>query len=167
MNEEPRIVERAAQPYVAIKTVVTMDELGRVVPPLNAEVFGWLASRGVAPAGPPFWKYNLIDMERCLEIEAGVAVRDAVDGDSRVSGGTLPAGRYATLHHTGHPSTLMAATASLLDWAAAHGLTWDTSQAEDGERWAARLELYLTDPREEPDMHKWQTDLAFKVADSA
>jgi effector-binding domain-containing protein len=166
MTEQPHIVERTAQPYVAIKVLVTMQELGDVVPPLNGEVFAWLAAKGVAPAGPPFWKYNLIDMQRFLEIEAGVAVAQPVEGDQRVVSGTLPGGRYASLHHTGHPSTLMAATGSLLDWASAQGLKWDVSETPDGERWASRLELYLTDPREEPDMTKWETELAFRLADA-
>ena len=43
-------------------------------------------------------------------------------------------------------------------------LTWDVTQATDGERWAARLEIYETDPAEEPDMTKWTTQLAFRLA---
>jgi len=165
MSEEPTIVERSAAPYAAIKVLVTMDELGAVVPPLNSEVFQWLASHGLAPVGAPFWKYNLIDMQGDLEIEAGVAVAEPVSGDDRVLGGVLPPGRYVTTRHLGHPSTLMPATAALLDWAAGHGLTWDKTDTPDGERWGARLELYLTDPREEPDMNKWVTELAFRLAD--
>jgi hypothetical protein len=36
---------------------------------------------------------------------------------------------------------------------------------EGGERWGCRLENYLTDPRQEPDMSKWVTQLAFRLAD--
>ncbi len=82
------------------------------MPPLNQEVFAWLGGRGAAPAGAPFWKYNVIDMAAKLEIEAGVPVAAAVAGDDRVVSGVLPAGRYATLTHVGHPSELMAATKS-------------------------------------------------------
>jgi len=134
------------------------------VPPLNGEVFAWLAAHGGAPNGPPFWKYNVIDMARGLEIEAGVTVAQPVAGDGRVITGTLPAGRYVTVRHVGHPSTLMAATASLLDWAAQRQLTWDVSPSPDGERWGARLEFYLTDPSVEPDMNQWVTELAFRLA---
>jgi effector-binding domain-containing protein len=165
MTSTPTIGDRTAEPYVAIKTLVTMANIGAVVPPLNGEVFAWLAARGVAPSGPPFWKYNVIDMERGLEIEAGVTVAEAVAGDDRVTAGVLPAGRYVTLRHAGHPSTLMAATASLLEWAAARGLTWDVTPSPSGELWGARLEFYLTDPRVEPDMNKWETELAFRLAD--
>jgi len=87
MSTEPTIVEWPAKPYAAIKTHVTMENMGQVVPPLSGEVFGWLAHRGVAPAGPPFWKYNVIDMQRGLELEAGVTVASAVEGDTRVQSG--------------------------------------------------------------------------------
>ena len=39
------------------------------------------------------------------------------------------------------------------------------SPGEDGERWGGRLEIYLTDPAQEPDMSKWVTQLAFRLAD--
>ena len=34
-----------------------------------------------------------------------------------------------------------------------------------GERWGARLETYLTDPDDEPELSKWHTELAFRLAD--
>ena len=165
MSSAPEIVTRAEQPYVAIRTQVTMEDLGTVVPPLNQEVFAWLGKRGVAPAGAPFWKYNVIDLAGKLEVEAGAPVAAAVAGDGRVVSGMLPAGRYATLTHVGHPSELMAATGALLDWAAEQGLTWDMSPGVNGERWGCRLESYLTDPRQEPELRMWVTQLAFRLAD--
>ena len=119
----------------------------------------------MSPAGPPFLKYNVIDMMRQLEIDNGVPVAAPVDGDGDVIAGVVPAGRYATLTHVGHPSELVGATKTLLDWAADQGLTWDMSPSGDGDRWGSRLEIYLTDPREEPDMSKWVTQLAFRLAD--
>ena len=164
MSSAPEIVTRPEQPYAAIGVRVSMVDLAAVVPPLNQEVFAWLGERGVPPAGAPFWKYNVIDMAAKLEIEAGVPVAAAVAGDDRVVTGVLPAGRYATLIHVGHPSELVAATGALLDWAAGQGLTFDVTPGDDGEVWACRLENYLTDPSQEPDMSKWVTELAFKLA---
>jgi effector-binding domain-containing protein len=164
MSAAPEIVEWPARPYVAVLAHVTMATLGAVVPPLNGEVFRWLAERGAEPAGAPFWKYNVIDMDGELEIEAGVTVPQPLAGDGRVAAGTLPAGRYATLIHVGHPGELAEATRRLHDWAAGQGLTWDMSPGEAGERWGSRLEIYLTDPSQEPDMSKWETQLAFRLA---
>jgi effector-binding domain-containing protein len=160
----PEIVTRAEQPYVAIRAHVTMAELGGLGARLG-EVFGWLDARGLAPAGAPFFRYNVIDMERELEVDAGVPVAAAVDGDGQVVADVLPAGRYATVTHVGHPSELLGVTKALLDWAAEQGLRWDVSPGDRGERWSGRLEIYLTDPSQEPDMSKWQTQLAFRLAD--
>jgi effector-binding domain-containing protein len=165
MLTEPEVVERAAQPYVAIRARVTMQTIGAVLPELHPLVFAWLAERGVSPAGDPFWKYNVIDMERELEVEVAAPVATAVDGDDRVLAGVIPSGRYATLRYTGHPDGLVGATASLLEWSAQQGLTFDARAAEGGDRWGARLEIYETDPAVEPDMTKWTTQLAFRLSD--
>jgi effector-binding domain-containing protein len=164
MSAAPEIVTRAEQPYVAIRGQVSMAEIGAFAV-RTPEVYAWLGADGLPPAGPPFLKYNVIDMARQLEIDNGVPVAAPVDGDGDVISGVLPGGRYATLTHVSHPSELIDATKELLDWAASHGLTWDMSPGETGDRWVSRQEIYLTDPREEPDMSKWVTQLAFRLAD--
>jgi effector-binding domain-containing protein len=160
----PEIETRTEQPYAAIKAQVSMAGIAAFAV-RTGEVFGWLGARGLTPAGPPFLKFNVIDMARELEMENGVPVAAPVNGDDLMVAGVLPAGRYATVTHTGHPSELVEVTGALLDWGAEQGLTWDVSPSEDGDRWGARLEFYLTDPAEEPDMSKWQTQLAFRLAD--
>jgi effector-binding domain-containing protein len=161
----PEIVTRPEQPYVALRARVTMAQL----PELGArfgEVFGWLGAHGLAPLGAPFFKYNVIDMTGELEMEAGVPVATAPEaGEGDVIAGVLPPGRYATLTFVGHPKDLVAPTEELLDWGAAHGLKWDVSPGAGGDRWGGRLEIYLTDPSEQPDMSKWETQLAFRLAD--
>jgi len=160
----PEIAERPAQPYVAIKAQITMQTMDDILPPLIPQVFAWLGERDIPPAGPPFWKYNLIDMERLLEVEVGVPVAAPVDGDDRVLAGVLPAGRYATLRYTGHPDGMIGVIASMREWASREGVTWDMTNTPDGQRWAARLEIHETDPAMEPDMNKWTTELAFRLS---
>ena len=163
MTDEPTIMERSATPYVAITAKVTMADIGDVVPPLTQEVLGWLGAREIAPVGAPFWKYNIVDMVRGMEIEAGIATAEPLDDDGRIHAGVLPAGRYATLVHVGHPKTLMDATARLLEWADEQGLNWDASPSPEGERWGCRLEIYHDEPGQ--DMNAWETELAFRLAD--
>jgi effector-binding domain-containing protein len=163
MPAPPRIVERPEQPYVAISGQVTMQTIGAIADRLP-EVFVWLAAHDLEPAGAPFFKYNLIDMQRRLEIEVGVPVAAAAQGDGGVHAGVLPAGRYATVTHVGHPDELAGATAALLDWAAQQELRWDMTETAHGQRWGCRLEVYHTDPADEPDMRKWETELAFRLA---
>lgn len=161
---EPTIVQRSAQPYVGLTRSVPMSGLDQVADRIP-EIFRWLGARGLAPAGPPFFRYEVIDMAREMVVEAGVPVGRAVTGDGEVQARVLPAGRYVTVTHVGHPKDLGAVTAALLDWAAGRGLVWDRSESPEGERWASRLEFYHTDPAEEPDMNKWTTELAFRLAD--
>jgi effector-binding domain-containing protein len=163
MTEQPSIVQRTEQPYVAIKAFVTMQTLGEVLPALHHEVRNWLVSQDTQPAGRPFFKYNVIDMDRKLEIEAGFPVAAPVTGEDRVLAAALPAGRYATMWHTGHPNGLVGATQTLLDWAAQQGLAWDVTSVPEGERWGCRLEIYHDEPGQ--DMNEWATELAFKLAD--
>jgi effector-binding domain-containing protein len=163
MAAQPEIVKRTEQPYVAIRTLVTWQMLGEVAPRLHSEVRDWLRSRGVQPTGQPFFKYNVIDMDGKLEIEVGFPVAAPMTGEDQVLAAALPAGRYATLWHTGHPSGLAGATSTLLDWAAQQNLAFDVTPAPDGERWGCRLEIYHDEPGQ--DMNEWETELAFKLAD--
>jgi hypothetical protein len=56
-------------------------------------------------------------------------------------------------------------TGALLDWAASRGLAFDRTDSPEGERWGCRLELLHSDPAVEPGMHKWETQLALRLAD--
>lgn len=163
LPNEPRVVDRAEQPYAAIKRSVTMQSIGKVADRLP-DVFGWLGARGIEPAGAPFFRYNVIDMERELEIEAGVPIAALVEGEGEILTDVLPAGRYATLTHLGHPDRLINANARLRDWAKEQGLTWDMTLGERGEHWGCRLELFNTDPSVEPDRSKWEIELVFRLA---
>jgi effector-binding domain-containing protein len=88
-----------------------------------------------------------------------------LEGDGDIRAGVLPAGRYVTVTHIGHPDELMEATRELLAWADGQGLTFDRADSPNDDAWVSRLEIYKSDPAEEPDMSKWETELAFKLAD--
>jgi effector-binding domain-containing protein len=163
MLTEPKLEERAKRHYAAIAVQVPMQEIAVTVPPLLPEVFAWLETHGVAPAGPPFFRYVVVDMGGLLEIEAGVPVASPVAGDARVRAGSFPAGRYATAVHTGPYEQLEGATRALLRWGEENGIAWQVEPAGSGERWGARAEFYLTDPLREPDPEHWETELAFLV----
>jgi len=159
------IVQRPAQRYAAIATTVPMEDLSTVVPPLNQEVFDWLAKQGVAANGPPFWAYDVINMPGRLSLRVGVTIDGPAEADERVEVGELPAGSYLETTFHGHPAGLRQATGELLAHAERQGLRFDATEEPDGEHWAARLEYYLDDPAEESDMNEWDTLLSFKLAD--
>ncbi len=163
MMTEPKIEERAEQSYVGIRTAAAMRELPTVIPETLGELSIWCGARGIYPAGAPFIRYHIIDMAGRLDIELGVPTAATIPGEGRVAAGVLPAGRYASLVYTdvtrGTP-----ANKALLEWGAARGLVWDRWETERGEGFGARLETFLTRPEEEPDMAKWETEVAIRLA---
>jgi effector-binding domain-containing protein len=161
MNLEPQVQQRAAQPYAGIRTLVTMASFPEAADTTFPELFGWLHEQGIAPAGPPFIRYHVIDMEAELDIEFGVPVDAAVHESGRVHGGVLPAGRYVRLRHIGPSDGLIASNAALLRWTDQQGIALDSWDTERGSAWRGRVEHYLTDPSSEPDPAKWEVDVSF------
>jgi effector-binding domain-containing protein len=141
----PKIEERAALPYVGVRRTVRMDGLAEAIDREFPALFARLADEGVPPAGPPFVRYAKVDMERGMEIELGVPVA----GDAQARTGALPAGRYATVVHVGPYGGLRDAHQALQDWA-----------QQQGFRWSERVETYVTDPANEPDSSRWETEVA-------
>ena len=164
MITEPKLEDRNEQRYVGIRTLAAIPELPTVIPQLLGEVFAWLGKQGIAPAGAPFIRYHVINMESKMDIEMGVPVTGALPGDDRVSAGVLPAGRYATLIYTGVTNGLEGNKA-LIDWAKANGVVWDRWDDENGDAFRSRYESFLTNPEDEPDQAKWETEVAIRLAD--
>ncbi len=164
MNTQPKLDTRNAQPYAGIRTQVPMQELSKVIPQLLGETFGWLGQHGIAPAGAPFIRYHVIDMAATMDIEIGVPVASAVSGDGRVSAGVLPAGHYGSLVYTG-VSNGIEGNKALLDWGAEQSITWDTYESDKGDGFGARYESFLTNPDDEPDPAKWETEVAIRLRD--
>jgi effector-binding domain-containing protein len=162
---EPTIVRLDEQPYVGRRESIPMTEFSRVADHLPT-MFDWLGKRGITVTGPPFFRYRVIDMSAELTVEAGIPVTGAAVVEPPTFVDRLPAGRYATVAHVGHPDELMGVTAGLLDWAQRQGLVWDVTPTPEGEVWGCRLEILVTNPAEEPDMHNWETVLMFRLADT-
>lgn len=163
LSEEPQVVDLVDQPYAAIRAQVTMSTIPAIADRFP-ELFAHLAERGIEPVGPPFLKYDVIGPGSALEIEAGVPVADVSEGAGSVAFAILRAGRFASVSHHGHPSELGQVTKDLLDWAEANDLTWDMDDSDGAQSWGARMEVYNTDPRLEPNMSNWDNDLLFRLA---
>ena len=161
----PTLDTREVQDYVAIRTQVTMEEMDTVPPQLHDEVFAWLETQGVPPAGAPFIRYHVINMSAQLDIELGVPVARPLSGDERIRPGVIPAGHYASLVYTGDYAGLIEANRVLIDWAKENGITWDAWEAENGDAFGGRFEFYPNGPDTEPDPAKWETEVAIRLAD--
>jgi hypothetical protein len=88
-GDQPRIENRAGQPYVGIRVAVTMAGFPAAADSVFPALFAWLGSRGVAPAGAPFIRYHVIDMAAELQVEFGAPVAAPVEGDGQVTPGVV------------------------------------------------------------------------------
>ncbi len=165
MLSEPKIVDRPAQSYAAVRRKVGMNDLSSAAHAMSGEFFAWLGEHGIAPTGAPFFKYDSFNGEGEIDIEWGSPVGPGIAGDAIVRTGTLPAGRYASVMHTGPFSGLRDATAALLNWIDDNNLRADEQQINGRSNFGGRLELYHTDPRAEPDSRKWQTEIIIRLAE--
>jgi effector-binding domain-containing protein len=165
MIGQPRLEDRPNQAYAGIRVQVPMREFPTTIPAPLDELFSWLGARGAEPDGPPFIRYHVINMLALMDIELGVPVATALPEDGRIRPGVLPAGRYATLTYTGIENGI-AGNAALLDWGKQQGLAWDRWSVEAGDAFGSRYESYLTDPGEQPDPSRWETEVAIRLTDA-
>ena len=107
MKREPSIEQRAEAPYAGIAgEAETEREFRSFIDRSFPELFGWLGSRGIAPAGAPFIRYlELSPGGQPLRFELGVPTAAPPDADGPVHAGTLPGGRYAIFLHVGPTAT--------------------------------------------------------------
>jgi effector-binding domain-containing protein len=156
----PRFEIRPSQHYAAIRLKTQRRDLAVEAPRVIAEVGKWLGKNRVAPGGPPLIRYLSIGKDEMVDVEIGIGTSEPAGG-GKILAGTLPRGRYLTLIHTGPYDRLVNTTAALLDWARSNHVTFDSAEVPGGTVWKARVEHYLTDPKEQPNAEKWETKLAF------
>lgn len=162
----PQLQDRPAVPFVGTTTGVTRATIAEIADRIP-ELVGALVGHGITPAGAPFFRYLEIRGE-AMTVQVGVPVPTGATLPEQstpfpAEPGELPAGRYATLTHVGPFDGLAGATARLLAWAGEQGLEPEHQVVDGVEQWAARLEIYLTDPRLETDPARFRTELAIKL----
>jgi hypothetical protein len=160
----PRIEAFAAQPVLVRHARLTMAEIDSLGPALLGEVLDGLAARGIAEAGPAFFRYDLINMAGQMGMAFGVQVPTGTEGFGEVRAEVLPAGRYLTALHRGHPDELYDCMMMIVAWAKGRGVVWEVEETAAGDRFAARLEFYRSDPATVP-MSDWETEIRVKLAD--
>jgi effector-binding domain-containing protein len=162
----PELVEFSSKPTAGIRRWVTFEEFVGVIPQMAGEVVEWVAKQGSEVEGPLYIRYCDIAMPVKMEVEVGFFVKPGLPtGDESVTVGEMPAGRYLSTRYIGPYDGLMDATACVVGFAKEKGIRWDSWETADGEGFASRFELYLTDPDEDPDPQTWITDIAIKVAE--
>lgn len=163
MITTPKTEHRDQLNYVAIAKKVAMKNIPAELPPLIPEVFGWLAKKGITPAGAPFFRYLSMENSNEFYIAVGVPITNPVTGDDRVEAGFFPAGLYATITHTGSYNTIRDAHMALESWLKKNQHKAKPQIDEDGKPWGTVTEFYPTDPKAEPRPEKWVAEVIVLV----
>ena len=159
----PRITDRKATPYVALKAVVNLP-FDDQIPGIMDKLFGFVKANGLTETGPVFFRHIIVAMPT-IAMEFGIPVDRVPDSRENFVSGVLPAGQYAEVTYFGPYDDLITVNGVLIGWARQSGLVFDARETADGEWFASRLEIYHNSPEEEPDPQKWQTTVAIKLKD--
>jgi len=132
---------------MGIRTLAPFKGMSKEVTRISKELSAWIAAKKVKTAGPPFLRFNVIDMRGFMDITFAFPVRKALSADGNVQAGELPAGRYASLIYSGGG---ISSNRALIEWVRGQGLKFDRWNSEQGDNFRGRYETYLTDPKVEP-----------------
>ena len=161
--DEPTIVERAAQPYVALRRRVNIP-FGSVATKTMKQLQKAIKAQGIQGTGAAIFKYNIVKMPE-LEIEFGFETDTLQATSGELLAGTLPGGRYAELTFFGPYRHLYKVNGALIDWSRDKGLVFDMHPEADGDHFASRVEFYPNGPDDEPDAEKLKTIVSIKLRD--
>lgn len=154
----PRVERWDARPTVGLRRQVPFKGMLAERDRLLAQLFGLLDGGSIAPDGPYFLRLHTVDIARQMRIEVGAFASVEEGHDDALTISHAPAGEYAVLTYRDHS---IRANRHLHEWVAAKELVLDVDPSDDGDEWAGRFEIYLTDPRTEPRKTWWTTQLAF------
>jgi DNA gyrase inhibitor GyrI len=169
LHHQPRVEERPPRPYVGIEArAATEAEFRAAVDRAMPAVFGWVAARGLAPAGAPFLRYLVVDESAIpadgpppSTFEACVPLAEAVEAEGEVRAGELAGGRWVVALHRGGYDGLGALHRIVREWAAEESLVVVRRPVEDGTAFGGSAEHFRVGPVEEPDPWRWETDVEY------
>lgn len=144
--------EVESQTVVSIRTHCHAAEIGGELAEILPEVWRYLRKKGLLPSGPPFTRYHGYSESR-VDLEGGMPIAEAIEGEGRIVCGELPGGTVVTTIHMGPYEKLPEAHDALHVWMR------ENSKEAAGPQW----EYYWTDPGKEPDPQKWKTELVWPV----
>jgi effector-binding domain-containing protein len=151
MAYQCQLLDRQAQPTLAIRTRASVQLLPQVLGTAWGTIMKYTGRIGVQPSGPPFVAYHNMDMQD-LDLEIGFPFVEKLRGEGEVLAGEIPAGEAAGCLHVGPYDQVGAAYEALQKWMAANGHTPS----------GVAYEFYLNDPQSTP-AAELQTQVVFPL----
>jgi effector-binding domain-containing protein len=135
----------------AVRERVAWAAIPETVGRAFGEVMAYLEAHDMTPTGVVYGRY--VPLGDVVDVEAGFAVGERIDGEGRVQPRELPGGEAAVALHVGPYDTVAEAYAAVERWMNTNGRT------AAGAAW----EVYLTPPEEQPP----KTEVVFPLASSS
>ena len=129
---------KEVQPQVVLARHVVVDQvdLGTTIGSTMGEAYGFLATAGIQPAGPPFVTYHKWESGRWEADICAPASYSLPDAPPGFVWETIDGGLAATTLHRGAYAGLAAAYGAIADWAKDHDFTFA----------GAPREIYMSEP---------------------
>lgn len=152
MIDTPQVIQTEAVHYAAIRKVVPVAEIGRIMGPTVHQVATALTDQQRLPAGPWFTHHFRRPMD-FFDVEICFPVTEPIAAAGEVHPGIWPAMKVARTVFHGNYSGLPAAWGELEKWMHAEG------HAGGGEFW----EVYTVNPNTDPTPENWRTELNWPI----
>ena len=155
----PAKTRRKKQPFLSIRSQLTLRNLGRQATLFFSELRDHIAARGIDDAGAGFMRYLAIGSDGELDMEFGYMTSRLHPGGGPVRSGVLPSGTFVSARWTGAYEKLAEVNAMLPGWAMFNGIELDITESDGGRFYGCRLEVFHTTPRHTLDPTKFQTEI--------
>jgi effector-binding domain-containing protein len=139
MSYNCEILEKPAQPSLAIRTRTAVADLPQLMGKSYQAIAQLLGELGEQPAGPPYAAYFNMEMQN-LDVEVGFPVHHVLSGKGQIVAGEIPGGKLASCQFTGPYSDMVPAYEALQQWVSEEGY----------EATGVSYEVYLNDPAQTP-----------------
>ena len=115
MSYKCEVKEQTAQPTLAIRRRVSVQDLPQALGGAYGAIAQYLGELGEQPVGPPFAAYHNMDMQN-LDVEIGFPVSRRLPGKDDINASEIPGGKVATCLYTGPYSEVEPAYNALSQW---------------------------------------------------
>lgn len=147
------IIDLKPQDLAVVRARVAMSEIASVYERAYRAVIAAVGQQGLTCTGPAIGYYPA-GIGEVMDVEAGFPTDRPIAPTAEVVPSRLPSGRAACTLHVGSYDTLAQTWGELFAWIQEQGLT-------PGQ---GLWECYITDPSQEPDSSRWQTQLFAALA---
>jgi AraC family transcriptional regulator len=140
--------ELTPQPFLFVQTKAGRHEIAKAIAESLGKAFPYVMQKGLPIAGRPTARY-LTAGPGLFDMQIGVPIATASQGEGEVQAGELPGGATAVGVHAGSYDSLSETYAAMERWMESNGYRPGRGPWES----------YVTDPGDFPDVKDWRTEV--------